>query len=168
MNVLTARLLRLVIVLMVVGVLFTQVLVLPDTARTLTDHYPEAAHLSTPTLVTSIIGLATAQLALVCVWRLVTLVRRDAVFSPGAFRWVDLIIGAAAAAGALAFGLLVWLTVQTAETGLQPGIALVLLACSVLAAGVALLVGVLRSLLAKAVGLKGEATILRAELAEVI
>ncbi|WP_460703503.1 DUF2975 domain-containing protein [Myceligenerans halotolerans] len=161
-------LLRLVIAFMFLGILIAQVSVLPDISRSLADQYPEVAHVRTPTLVTSIVMLATAQLALICVWRLVTLVRHGAVFSRGAFRWVDGIIGAAVAACVLALGLLLWLTGQTVEMGMQPGVALVLFGCAVLAAGVALLVGVLRSLLAKAVGLKGEATTLRAELDEVI
>lgn len=161
-------LLRPVIVLMFLGILIAQAWVLPDVSESLAAQYPEMAHVRTPTLVASIIMLATAQLALLCVWRLVTLVLRDAVFAHAAFRWVDVIIGAAVAAALLALGLLLWLTGQTAETGMQPGIALILFGCSVLAAGVALLVGVLRSLLASAVGLKGEATTLRAELDEVI
>lgn len=167
-NVLATGLLRLVLIFMFFGVLVTQLWVLPDISRSLTDRYPEVAHLGSPTLVTSVITLVAAQLVLVCVWRLLTLVRRDTVFSPEAFRWVDVIIGAAAGASVLALGLLIWLTGQTAQTGIPPAIVLVLLGSSVLAAGVALLVGVLRSLLAKAVGLKGEATTLRAELDEVI
>ena len=153
---------------MFLGVLVTQLWVLPDISGSLAAQYPEAAHLRSPTLVISILTLVAAQLVLVCVWRLLTLVRRDTVFSPEAFRWVDVIIGAGAGAGMLTLGLLLWLTGQTTQTGIQPGIALMLLGSSVLAAGIALLVGVLRSLLAKAVGLKGEATTLRAELDEVI
>lgn len=168
MNVLATGLLRLVIVFMFLGILIAQVWVLPDMSRSLGDQYAEVAHVRTPALVTSIIMLAAAQLVLVCVWRLVTMARRGAVFSRAAFRWVDVIIGAAVAACVLALGLLLWLTGQTVETGMQPGVALVLFGCAVLGAGVALVVGVLRSLLASAVGLKGEARTLRAELDEVI
>jgi hypothetical protein len=167
-NVLATGLLRVVLVFMFLGVLLAQLWVLPDISGSLAVQYPEVAHLRSPTLVTAILALVAAQLVLVCVWRLLTLVRRDTVFSTEAFRWVDLIIGATGGAGALALGLLLWLTWQTTQTGLQPGIALLLLGSAVLAAGIALLVGVLRSLLAKAVGLKGEATTLRAELDEVV
>lgn len=168
MNVLATGLLRVVLVFMFLGVLLAQLWVLPDISRSLAHQYPEAAHLRSPTLVTATLVLVAAQLVLVCVWRLLTLVRRDTVFSTEAFRWVDVIIGATGGAGVLALGLLLWLAWQTTQTGLQPGIALVLLGSAVLAAGIALLVGILRSLLAKAVGLKGEATTLRAELDEVV
>lgn len=167
-NILATLLLRVVLVLMFLGVLLAQLWVLPDIARSLADRYPEVAHLRPPILVTAILALVAAQLVLVCVWRLLTLVRRDTVFSPEAFRWVDVIIGAAGGAGVLALGLLLWLTWQTTQTGIPPGIGLLLLGSAVLAAGIALLVGVLRSLLAKAVGLKGEASTLRAELDEVV
>lgn len=49
-----------------------------------------------------------------------------------------------------------------------PGIALLLLGCVVLAAGVPLVVAVLSALLAKVVGLKDEASTLQTELDEVI
>ena len=68
----------------------------------------------------------------------------------------------------LAFGLLLWLGTQTRETGMGPGIALLLLGCVVLAAGVPLVVAVLSALLAKVVGLKDEASTLQTELDEVI
>ncbi|MEU4384169.1 DUF2975 domain-containing protein [Promicromonospora sp. NPDC023805] len=168
MNVLATGLLRVVLVFMFLGVLLAQLWVLPDISGSLAAQYPEAAHIASPTLVTAILALVAAQLVLACVWRLLTLVRRDTVFSTEAFRWVDVIIGAAGGSGVLALGLLLWLSVQTTETGLQPGVALLLLGGAVLAGGIALLVGVLRSLLAKAVGLKGEATTLRAELDEVV
>ncbi|MFD7308680.1 DUF2975 domain-containing protein [Promicromonospora sp. NPDC059942] len=168
MNPVTTGLLRVVIVLLVLGALLTQLVVLPDMAWTLQASYPEAAALRVPTLVVSAIGLVPLQAVLVCVWRLVGMARRDAVFSPSAFRWVDSMTWSAVVAAAVAVGLLVWLLVQTRDTGVPPGIFLTLVGCAVLAVGVALLVVVLRGLLVKAVAWKGEATALRAELAEVI
>src|SRR5262245_50613429 len=50
--------------------------------------------------VVTIVGMASAQVALVCVWRLVAMVRRGTVFSDAAFRYVDGVI-AAIIAGAL-------------------------------------------------------------------
>lgn len=168
MNPLATKLLRLVIVLLLLGIGVAQFAVLPELAASLAHLYPEAADLRSPALVVSIIGLVPAQVVLLCVWRLLTLVRRDAVFSPAAFRWVDAIIWAAFAACLLAIGLFAWLTGSTLDSGMQPGIALALLGCVVVAGGVGLLVVVLRGLLAKAVGWKGEAAVLQAELDEVV
>ena len=79
-----------------------------------------------------------------------------------------MIIGASAVGGTRAFALLLWLGTQTTKTGMQPGIALVLLGSTVLAAGVALIVCVLRAQPAKEVGLQQAASTLRAGLDEVI
>ncbi|MBL3664793.1 DUF2975 domain-containing protein [Streptomyces sp. M2CJ-2] len=49
-----------------------------------------------------VLGVVTAQLVPVCVWRLVTMARRGAVFSHAAFRYVHLGIGAFVAAALLA------------------------------------------------------------------
>ena len=45
-----------------------------------------------------VLGIVTVQVTLVCVWRLLTMVRRGTVFSHAAFRYVDVVIGAVAAA----------------------------------------------------------------------
>jgi hypothetical protein len=112
-----------------------------------------------------VLGIVTAQVVLVCVWRLVTMVRRGTVFSHAAFRYVHVVIGAIVAAALLVFALAVLLAPGEA---VPPGI--VLLICGVVVAilGVALVVLVLRMLLAQAVARDAEAAQLQAELEEVI
>lgn len=104
------------------------------------------------------------QVTLVCVWRLLTMVRRGTVFSHGAFLYVDIIFGAVAAASVLVFALAVMLAPGDAA----PGIVLLISGASLLIAGVALIILVLRTLLAQAVARDAEANQLRAELGEVI
>lgn len=119
----------------------------------------------TPLRVITILGIGTAQVALVCVWRLVTMVRRGTVFSHAAFRYVDVIIGAIAAAA------LVWFAVTALNAPGQrddPGVTLIMGGIGVAILGVALLVLVLRTLLAQAVARDVEAARMRAELDEVI
>jgi hypothetical protein len=119
---------------------------------------PEVAHLRWPLGIVAVLGLATVEVALVCVWRLLTMARRDTVFSHAAFRWVDVIIGSAVAAWLLA---IVLAFVLAPGEAVAPGVVLIVVVAGVAAAGVALLVLVLRALLKQAVTL-------RAELAEVI
>jgi hypothetical protein len=47
--------------------------------------------------------MVSVQVALICVWRLVTMVRRGTIFSYAAFRYVDGVIGAIVAAALAPF-----------------------------------------------------------------
>jgi len=115
--------------------------------------------------VVTILGMVSVQVVLVCVWRLVTMVRRGTVFSHAAFRYVDVMIGAIVAAA------LVWFAVTAINAPGQrddPGVTVIMGGIGLAILGVALLVLVLRMLLAQAVARDVEAARMQAELAEVI
>jgi hypothetical protein len=112
-----------------------------------------------------ILGIATMQVTAVCVWRLLTMVRRGTVFSHAAFRYVDIVIGAVATASLLTFGLGVVLAPGEA---VAPGVVLLIGGVAVVVAGIALIVLVMRMLLAQAVARDAEAHELQAELDTVI
>ena len=115
--------------------------------------------------VTTILGMLTVQVVLACVWRLVTMVRRGTVFSHAAFRYVDGVIGAIVAAA------LVWFAVTAVDAPGQrddPGVTVIMAGIGVAILGVALIVYVLRVLLAQAVLRDAEATRMRTELDAVI
>ncbi|MFD4718932.1 DUF2975 domain-containing protein [Streptomyces sp. NPDC058431] len=119
----------------------------------------------TPLRVITILGMVSVQVALVCVWRLVTMVRRGTVFSPAAFRYVDVVIGAIVAAA------LAWFAVTALNAPGQredPGVTVIMGGIGVAILGVALIVLVLRMLLAQAVARDVEAAQMQAELDEVI
>jgi hypothetical protein len=118
-----------------------------------------------PVVVIVVLGIVTVQVTMVCVWRLLTMVRRGTVFSHAAFRYVDVVFGAVVAASLLTFGLGV--TLAPGED-VAPGVVLLIGGVAVLVAGIALIVLVLRMLLAQAVALDAEAHHLQAELDEVI
>ena len=115
--------------------------------------------------VITIVGLVSVQVTGVCVWRLVTMVRRGTVFSHAAFRYVDIVIGAIVAAA------LLWFTVTAINAPGQradPGVTVIMGGVGVAILGVALIVLVLRMLLAQAVARDVEAVRMQAELDEVI
>jgi hypothetical protein len=115
--------------------------------------------------VITILGMLSVQVALVCVWRLVTMVRRGTVFSHAAFRYVDVVIGAIVSAA------LVWFAVTAINAPDQrddPGVTIIMGGVGVAILGVALIVLVLRMLLAQAVARDVEAAQMQAELDEVI
>ena len=157
---LTVLALRVVLVAGLAGSLFVQGVMVPLLAVDLED-----ADVRVPVLVIVVLGIVTIQVTMVCVWRLLTMVRRGTVFSHAAFRYVDVVFGAIVVASLLAFSLGV--TLAPGED-VAPGVVLLIGGAGVLVAGVALVVLVLRMLLAQAVALDAEAKHLQAELSEVI
>lgn len=158
----TVHALRIVLTAGLAGSLFVQAVMVPLLAIDLDD---APAGVRVPVIVIVLLGIVTVQVTMVCVWRLLTMVRRGTVFSHAAFRFVDVVIGAAAVASLLTFGLGVTLAPGEA---VAPGVVLLIGGAAVLVAGVALVVLVLRMLLAQAVARDAEAHHLQAELDGVV
>lgn len=151
---LTILALRVVIAIALIGSLVVQGLMVPLLWIDLEDA-PTAARVAVAVIV--ILGVGTLQVLAVCIWRLLTMVRRGTVFSHGAFRYVDIMIGAITAAAVLAFAMAVTL----APSDVAPGIVGLICGISLTIGGFGLLMLVMRQLLA-------QATQLRSELDEVI
>ena len=166
MGKLTILALRIVLAMVLAGSLFVQAVMVPLLATDLHEDFgPDVADVSVPLIMITVLGIVTIQVTVVCVWRLVTMVRRGTVFSHAAFRYVDVVIGAVATASLLTFGLGVVLA--PGET-VAPGVVLLIGGLAVIIAGIALIVLVMRMLLAQAVARDAEAYHLQAELDEVI
>jgi DUF2975 family protein len=156
--------LRVVLVALLAGSLFVQTVMVVLLGRDLAD-VPELAYGPGPILVIIVLGILAAQVILVCVWQVAGMVRRGTVFSTAAFRYVHIIIGAFVAAALLMFALGVVLAPGEA---VAPGVVLLIGGIGLAVLGVALVVVVLRMLLAQAVARDVEAAQMRAELGEVI
>jgi hypothetical protein len=166
MGKLTVLALRIVLALALAGSVFVQAVMVPLLARDLNEDFtPDFAAVSSAVIVIVLLGIVTIQVTMVCVWRLLTMVRRGTVFSHAAFRYVDVVTGAVAAASLLTFGLGV---VLAPGESVAPGVVLLIGGAGVLIAGVALVVVVLRMLLVQAVARDAEAKHLQDELDEVI
>ncbi|MFE5138470.1 DUF2975 domain-containing protein [Streptomyces fagopyri] len=163
MGKLAVRALRGVLAVVLVGTVFVQVSMV---WTLVSGNDPEDGSVPLTALrVITIVGMVSAQVASVCVWRLVAMVRRGTVFSRRAFRYVDGVIGAIVAAG------LLWFAVTAVNAPGQrddPGVTLIMGGVGVAVLGVALIVLVLRMLLVQAVSRDVEAARMRAELDEVI
>jgi hypothetical protein len=163
MGKLTVHALRAVLVVVLAGTVFVQAGMV---WTLISGSDPEDGSLPLTALrVITILGMVAVQVAVVCVWRLVTMVRRGTVFSHAAFRYVDVMIGAIVAAA------LVWFAVTIVNAPGQrddPGVTVIMAGIGVAILGVALIVLVLRMLLAQAVARDVEAAQMQAELDEVI
>ncbi|WP_331735268.1 DUF2975 domain-containing protein (plasmid) [Streptomyces sp. NBC_01166] len=166
MGKLTVLALRTVIVVLLTGSVFVQGVLVPLLARDLDGLDKDVADLPRiPILLIVVLGIVCAEVVLACVWQLVTKVRRGTVFSPSAFRQVDIVTGAFAAAA-----LLLWALDAVLAPGeaVAPGVVLLIGGAGLAVLGVALMVLVLRTLLAQAVARDAEAAQMQAELNEVI
>jgi hypothetical protein len=157
----TILVLRIVIGLCLVGSLFVQTVIVP---LLWIDLEGEQLWGRIALVVLAVLGILTMQISAVCIWRLLSMVRKGSVFSPAAFGYVDVIFGAVVAASVLTFTLAVLLA--PGETA--PGIVGLICGFALAIAGVALVVLVLRMLLAQAIARDVEVVQLRSELNEVI
>ncbi|MFJ8847179.1 DUF2975 domain-containing protein [Streptomyces cyaneofuscatus] len=165
MHSLLVGILRIGIAAAVLFGLFAQAVIIPTTAADEVDLFPPYEPYALPYVIASFLGVACVQVALGAIWMLLAKVERDAIFTRSAFRWVDLIIGAAVVATLIALGAAVHLTLDTIpspDDGMAvEGALLAALACVVVGAAFSMLMVIMRTLLGKAMDM-------RTELAEVI
>lgn len=152
---------RVIIALSLLGSVLVQVVILP---LVWIDLEGEALWGRILLVAIAALSILCLQVGAIGVWRLLGLVRRGSVFSDAAFRWVDLIIGAIVMLSAL----VLVLAVALAPGEVAPGVVALLCGASLVLAGVALVVVVMRALLAQAIAQEREARELRSELDEVI
>lgn len=150
--------LKTLLAVMILLILASQVFVVPGVAETTAYMYPEFAYLKTPGIVITVAFLLCVQLALVCVWRLLSFVRTSTIFSRDAFKWVDGILVLVVIATVII--LLAFIILQVAGIGSGPANMIAAFGV-VLGSGFALLVVVLR-------GLLHQASQLEQDLAEVV
>ncbi|WP_207454319.1 DUF2975 domain-containing protein [Desertivibrio insolitus] len=156
--------LRAVIILLGLGVLVGQALLVPALGTALAEGVFAEQRTSAPPLPLALVGIALGlciEVALVAAWVLLGMVSRDAIFSERAFRWVDVIIGAGAAATLVLLALDVYWYLVLEPRLDAPGIILVLSAGVALGVTFVLFMAVMR-------GLLRAATTMRGELAEVV
>jgi len=108
MTTLASRLLRVALVILLLGTVLAQVLV-PVVASQEARIFPEVEYLAVPYSVALILVIACVQVALLVVWRLLSMVDGGVIFTRGALRWVDAIIACAVVATVLSIGVLIHL-----------------------------------------------------------
>jgi hypothetical protein len=139
--------LKALIAVLLALLLTCQLWFVPVLAAEIAAANPEAGFLLIPGDVIAVVFLACAQAVLICVWRLLSMVRESSIFSEAAFAWVDVILGAIVLATVLVLGSLIGLTVVQ----MVPPAAFILgVLGTVVGSGLALLVIVMRGLLRNA------------------
>lgn len=146
--------LRVLLVLVFLVLLLGQLVVVPTFAMETGTAFPEVAFLAAPYTVIAAAGIGCVQVGLFSTWVLLSMVERGAFFSEKAFRWVNVIIGAA-----------IVLTILTVFAGVHllavvrvggPGVFLAVSAAGIAGASIVLLMVVMRGLLRSATTLENE------------
>lgn len=148
MSKLARQLLRVAILVLLLGSVLAQALV-PVFATEQGRIFPEVAYLVVPYTVAGILVIAFGQVALLAIWRLLSLVNRGVIFTPRALRWVDVIAASGALATVLSAGVMIHLLAFVRVGG--PGVFLGLAACVAGGSAFVLLMVVMRGLLDAAV-----------------
>ncbi|CAH0123289.1 DUF2975 domain-containing protein [Microbacterium sp. Bi121] len=157
----TIVILRVVIALALAGSLVVQTVIVPLMWIDLVGA-PTWFRVGFVTIV--VLGVLTMQVFALCVWMLLTKVRRGSIFQRSSFRYVDVIIGAFGAAAVLALAMALVLK----PTEIAPGLVALVGGAALVLGGMALLMVVMKALLRQAIDREHEAQTLRTELGEVI
>lgn len=168
MNNLVVGALRVVIALALLGSLVVQGLMVPLIWLDLDD---ARSTVRVGVVVLVVVGVLALQVIGVCVWRLLSMVRSGTVFSHASFKYVDVVIGAIVTGALVVLGFAVlaaWSNRTTPGDEVAPGLVGLVCGLALVAGGVALVVYVMRTLLAQAVALDTETRQLQAELSGVI
>lgn len=168
MNIWVVRVLRIVIVVALTGSVIVQAAMVALLWLD-TDEAPTGVDVALTVI--GIAGVATLQVVAISIWRLLTMARRGTVFSPAAFRYVDVVIAAIGVASVLVLAVAVvarFANHATPGDEVAPGLVGLICGLALVVAGVALVVYVMRSLLVQAVSRDVEAQQLQSELDEVI
>lgn len=149
--------LKVLLVLLFAGLIVAEVLSVPGEFMQLAREVrPEFAHVPWLMLTFSILVLVAVQVIIVCIWRLLDMVRADRIFSEHAFAWVDVIVWTVAAVWLLmlgVFGYVAAFIYSTPEIR-DPGIPIVLFGIGLATSVVLLLMVVMRALLGQAATLR--------------
>ena len=106
MTTIASRLLRVALVVLLLGTVIGQLMVRIQASQSATM-FPEVAYLEVPYSVAAILFIGCGQVALLVVWRLLSLVDGGVIFTRRAVRWVNVIAACAAVATILSAGVMV-------------------------------------------------------------
>ena len=150
------RLLRVLLVVLFAGLLLGQVMSIPGQFAHMAQENPDLAYLRWPLTAFGVLELLCVQVVIVAVWKLLTMIQGDRIFSHDAFVWVDAMVWAIAAAWGMfvvlagALVLRIYLTPELRD----PGTPMLLLGMSLLGGVVVLIMVVMRALSRQAAALR--------------
>ncbi|MEH0844217.1 DUF2975 domain-containing protein [Micromonospora sp. CPCC 205711] len=123
---------------------------LPGQFRYMAEESPDLAYLRWPLTAVSVFWVLCVQVVIVSTWKLLTLVKKDRIFTQASLGWVDAIVWAIAAAWVVLLGVFLYIGFRADDPGLPLLLFLMLIGVAVLG----LLMVVMRALLRQATTLR--------------
>lgn len=143
-------LLRVCLVVLFGILLVFQVMSLPGQFAHMARESPDQAYLRWPLTAVAVFLVLCVQVVVVATWRLLTMVKKDRIFTEASLRWVDAIVWAVGAAWLVLLGIFLWVGFNADD----PGVPLLLFLLLVGVAVIGLLIMVMRALLRQATTLR--------------
>ncbi|MEU6074216.1 DUF2975 domain-containing protein [Micromonospora sp. NPDC047074] len=123
---------------------------LPGQFAHMAKESPDLAYLRWPMTAVSVFWVLCVQVVIVSTWKLLTLVKKDRIFSEAAMSWVNAIVWAIVAAWVVLLGVFLYFGFKASDPGLPLLLFLMLIGVAVLG----LLMVVMRALLRQATTLR--------------
>jgi hypothetical protein len=142
--------LRVFLVLLFGILVLFQVMSLPGQFAHMAEESPDMAYLRWPATAVSVFWVLCVQVVIVSTWKLLTLVKKDRIFSEASMAWVDAIVWAIVAAWAVLVGVFLYVGFNADDPGLPLLLFLMVVGLTVLG----LLMVVMRALLRQATTLR--------------
>ncbi|MGH3731558.1 MAG: DUF2975 domain-containing protein [Micromonosporaceae bacterium] len=142
--------LRVFLVLLFGILVVFQTLSLPGQFAHMAKESPSDAHLRWPATVVAVFLVLCVQVVIVSTWKLLTLVKKDRIFTDASMAWVNAIVWAIAAAWTVLLGVFLWVGIHADDPGAPMLLLLMLTGVTV----IGLLMVVMRALLRKATTLR--------------
>lgn len=142
--------LRVFLVLLFGILVLFQTMSLPGQFAHMAKESPDLAYLRWPLTAVTVFWVLCVQVVIVATWKLLTLVKKDRIFSTGALAWVDAIVWAVVAAWVVLVGVFLYVGFHADD----PGLPLLLFLLVVGVAVLGLLMVVMRALLRQATTLR--------------
>ncbi|XVU26074.1 DUF2975 domain-containing protein [Actinoplanes sp. CA-054009] len=142
--------LRVFLALLFAVLVFFQTVSLPGQFAHMAREDPSGAYLRWPATIVTIFWVLCVQAVIVATWQLLTLVRKDRIFTPASLVWVDVILWAFGAGWVTLVGVFLYVGFKAGDPGLPLLLFLVTTGVTVLG----LLITVLRALLRQATTLR--------------
>ncbi|HUQ56843.1 DUF2975 domain-containing protein [Lentzea sp.] len=125
---------------------------LPGQYAYMAQQNPEQAYLRWPSTIVTVFWVVCVQVVIVATWKLLTLVRKDLIFTDAAIRWVDVMVWAIAAAWVVLVGVFLWIGFNADD----PGVLVLFFLFTTGVSVIGLVLVVMRALLKRATELRAD------------